>query len=386
MSSAPRQTSATPILDRLVPVPPPLRPKSDPKARWSKKFLLSLGIGSAVLAILLLGRLDATWADVLTGRAPLFKFLWTILVRFVLPLGVAVLIHECGHLITGLFVGYRFLSIRVGPLELAWPFRLSVSRHKPGDVAGLTRMGPRVLKAASIRAVFYSFGGSAANLITSLLVFRYSSSSPFLAILGVMSAFLGIGNLIPFERSIASDGKRILIAIFRREEIRRNAAVGQIFFEKEKGIFSEHLHPDFVSALIGAQDPSAATVVAHLLAHGASWETGPDDETARRIEIALRFLSHVPQKWHEQVCCAAGLFQANKRKNVELARAWLTELPQEPIQADLRLRIEAAILETQGDFTAALGHVERIEKLFSAKGHLTKRTCREKLAALAFRA
>ena len=164
MSSAPRQTSATPILDRLVPVPPPLRPKSDPKARWSKKFLLSLGIGSAVLAILLLGRLDATWADVLTGRAPLFKFLWTILVRFVLPLGVAVLIHECGHLITGLFVGYRFLSIRVGPLELAWPFRLSVSRHKPGDVAGLTRMGPRILKAASIRAIFIFFWGIRSEL------------------------------------------------------------------------------------------------------------------------------------------------------------------------------------------------------------------------------
>jgi Zn-dependent protease len=377
MSSAPhsQQASATPILDRLAPVPPPLRPKSHSKAPW-RKVLLPLGMGTSVLAILLIARLDATWTEVLTGRAPLFKLVWTVFVRFLLPVGLATAIHECGHFIAGSLMGYRFSSIRVGPLELARSFSFSVRQYRPG---GSTNMAPRVLKASRIRAIVFFFGGPAASLITVFLFLSYSSTSPFLAILAAMSAFMGITNLIPFGRPIASDGRQILMALLRSEEIRRDAALGQILSGLERGfVATERMSPDVVSALIAVREPSAPTAIAHFFAQGASWEKGPNDETARRIEVALQSLSYVPAYWHELACCSAGLFQASKRKNIELAREWLNEIPPVPLHPDLRLRIEAAISETQGDFTAALGQINEIEKVLSQEsssqhGHTIKR-------------
>jgi hypothetical protein len=312
------------------------------------------------VVILLIARLDATWTEVLTGRAPFFELLWKILVRFILPLAVAILIHECGHLIAGLAMGYRFFSIRVGPVKLKESFRVSIGQGRRG-AWGSTVMAPMVLKAARVRHSVYSLAGPAANLITTLVVIKYSSPSPFSDILAMISAFLGITNLIPFGRSVPSDGKRIIKALFRGQEIKRWAAMGQMLSAMRRGDDPEQMPQEVVTALVGVRDASSATVVAHLLAHVASWESGPDDETARRIEVALQFLSHVRTEWREFVCGAAGLFQANKRKNVELAREWLTELPEKPLHPSLRLRIEAAILETQGEFAAAMDKINEIE-------------------------
>jgi hypothetical protein len=37
----------------------------------------------------------------------------------------AVAIHEFGHILAGLAVGFRFNMVRIGPLQIDWPFRVS---------------------------------------------------------------------------------------------------------------------------------------------------------------------------------------------------------------------------------------------------------------------
>src|SRR5713226_2489448 len=96
-SSAPQPQaalSATPCLDRQIPFPP--RNPADRELRWWQLALIA-----AVLLIKTFFVLAAVW-----------MFL--------------VLIHEVGHLVGGLLVGFRLNYIRVGPLRIERSGKISL--------------------------------------------------------------------------------------------------------------------------------------------------------------------------------------------------------------------------------------------------------------------
>ena len=64
--------------------------------------------------------------------------------------------------------------------------------------------------------------------------------------------------------------------------------------------------------------------------------------------------------------CDAGVFQARNRKRVDLAEQWLADLPAKLKLPWFRTRIEAAILEAQGDVQGAIEKLEEAERLVLA--------------------
>jgi hypothetical protein len=354
--------SATPILDRELPVPPPqpLESSQEPAPRSLRNKVI--GIILAVLATLLIALLDASPQQIARGKAPLFGVLYLVLM-FLLACFVAVVIHEFGHLTAGWWMGFRFESVRFGPIEITRPLRFSLSRGSWGVVNGLTRMEPTRFNAIRVRMFVMIVGGCIANMASGFTIALLPRSTFFLIALAMVSFGFGISNLVPFEAaSFSSDGKRILSLVRPDAAWKRVIAMKKIAAQLRKSVSPAEIQPDVISSAIGIVDHSAATFIAHWVAYHASWEQGPETETARRLEIALQHSAFAPSLLRESLFCDAGSFQAMKRRNLELARAWMDEISETASRAWLRLWVESAILEAQNDFKGALDGLDEIEK------------------------
>jgi len=140
----------------------------------------------------------------------------TIAIVFLLN-AVSVTVHEVGHAAAAYLVGWRVHLIVVWPIGYLiqrGTFRL-VSRaerkHLSGWVMATPPVGPHWDRG---RAAFY-FGGAAANIICAAICFgaldAFSGMTRGLvAALGVISAAMAIGNLIPSEVPRRNDGAMLL--------------------------------------------------------------------------------------------------------------------------------------------------------------------------------
>jgi hypothetical protein len=100
---------------------------------------------------------------------PWFLDQWTRI--GVVGLGVSVLaafylmvaVHELGHVVVGLPVGFRLRSLRLGPLLFTPPLRLSLCRGPGAVVNGVAELVPVVSDKLAWRGVAMALGGPGAN-------------------------------------------------------------------------------------------------------------------------------------------------------------------------------------------------------------------------------
>lgn len=358
--------SATPILDRELPLPRP-QPWESPQAPVPKSPRNTvIGTIFVVLAVVSIVFLATSSQWIAHAKAPLFGILYLVL-TFLFALFMAIVIHELGHLTAGWCVGFRFLYVRFGPIEITPPFRVSLGSSFWRVASGRTQMEPTRFSAIRVRMFVMIVGGCIANLASGLTIVMLPYSSFFLAALAMVSFFLGIGNLLPLGRADAkTDGKRILSLLWPNAEWKRMLAMKQIAAELKKGVSPEKMRPGLISSAIGVVDNSPPTFIAHWVAYRASWDKGPEVETARRLEIALQSSAFAPSSLRETLPGDAACFQAMKRKNAELAGAWLAEIPETSSHFCLRLWVESGIFEVQNDLQAALHKLDEIEKHMQA--------------------
>src|SRR5690348_5128854 len=211
-TSAQTQTSPTPILDRLQPMP-----NMEGRARrtgvslliW---FLLVIAaaltftfwppssIGSAMRDM------GAGFADIFPGHSTLSRVL--ILPFAFLASFIAIAIHETAHAVVGVLAGFRFNSLRIGRLQIDRPFRISLYTGRGTGSGGWASLFPVRQDKLIGRTVAMLVAGPFSNLlsIAVLLVLPYSKGS-FSALFIYISALLGLMNLIPFRsRAVISDG------------------------------------------------------------------------------------------------------------------------------------------------------------------------------------
>jgi hypothetical protein len=349
-----------------MPVPLPSEPQQAPIPTPLRNKI----IGSAIILtfIGLVALLDAPLWQIIRGQAPLFIVLW-LLLKLLLAVFWTIVVHELGHLSAGWCMGFHFIAVRFGPIEITRPFRIGLSRTQLLPTSGLTKMVPTSAHAYRIRMFVYLMGGCAANLLSAYVALRWgSSSSPFVAWFAVISIMVGIGNLMPFRRSgYASDGKRILKLSRPNASERRIFALIKINAQMKNGITAAEIRPDLLSDAIGVIDNSFATVVTHVWAYNAKWDTAPEAETARLLEIALQYSNCASPSFRESLFCDAGAFQATKRKNVELARQWLAEIPESTPSPWLRPWIESAIKDAEGNVQGAIQKLDEVERLLQVR-------------------
>ena len=120
-------------------------------------------------------------------------------------------VHELGHMLGALAVGFRIKSIRVGRLLIEPPFRLSIHRGAGDALNGLVMVVPVTTDHLVRRAFVMVWAGPVANILSGCVVLVLPISKGLPSILFVvMSIATGLSELLPFDSKLGmSDGKRL---------------------------------------------------------------------------------------------------------------------------------------------------------------------------------
>ena len=157
----PQVQTPTPILDRVQPLPTPKK-----RTLWSA---LAGGLVAGVSVPLLVfphyssGPLLQVKTFLLNIN-PLVFFPLVILMYY-----TALLVHESGHLLAGLMVGFRVDHMRLGPLLFRPPLRVSVQRHNLFGHAAHALMVPSSSEGLRHKMLVFVLGGVSANLLSGAL-------------------------------------------------------------------------------------------------------------------------------------------------------------------------------------------------------------------------
>jgi hypothetical protein len=366
--------SPTPILDRLQPMP---EGKTSPHSRkyglvagllavclpvafislmiWSPAFLAYAGRELRPVQTLMDTTIDSAFSGhwgglVIAALLPLLLF------------GVVV-IHEIGHLVCGLSAGFRLIYIRFGPLRIKPPFHFSFKREPRTGASGAAHMIPVRSENLRSRAILFVLGGPLANLLTGAMILFLKLDGP-VVIFALLSIVIGIGNLVPFRRlATISDGKRILMLLQNKAQGERWLSILQLAAELQSGVDPENLSPDFLVRVKAIKDESPDTAAGYIFAYSAAWYGNNVDETAQLLETCLEYARFSLPAMREVLMSSAAVFQARKKKRVDLAEGWLSEIPEKPSIPNLRLYGESAILEAQGDLEGAVKKLDEIETI-----------------------
>jgi hypothetical protein len=355
----------TPILDREAPLPPRKAPGS------GMAVLLSIWLGVVVIlaACRLLDRPPILRLWIETDLLPWCSDQWerigavgvavSVLAAFYLMLAL----HELGHVVAGLAVGFRLRSYRVGPFLFNRPFRVSLYRGPGALVNGVAELYPMATDKLARRGIAMVIGGPAANFLSAIVVLLFPFPiTVFSGLFVVFSLVNGVNDLFPFESRLGvSDGRRIWMLLRQPERGERWLALLHVGGELTDGVLPEALSGDYLAKAVAVRDDSADTVTAHAFAYAAAFHQHKDSEAALRLETCLAYAGRAVPLVREALMSDAAVFQARRRKRADLADQWLAGIPTTTPNPWLRSRAEAAILEAKGDIAGALRKLTEVE-------------------------
>jgi hypothetical protein len=356
--------SSTPILDRLAPLPLPDKRINGPKLL----MVAVIAMAGEVIAVLIVSCSPALQRLIWVPIAQWLDEPWTgarivsVCLSSFIAVVATVLIHEVGHVLGGLATGFRFLSLRVGPLVFERSFRISWYRGPGAASSGLARMMPGKRDNLRLRALVFIVAGPGANLLSAGLVFALPTAKGFSSTaLLIVSVVTFVGSFVPFRSPVGlSDGSRIWMLWRNHGAGERWLALMKIEAESQEGVLTEKGLAEHIAKAIAVRDPSPETVLAHAFAFSAAINRRQDHEAGELLETCLRYSSYAPPSQRDGLISDAAVFQARLCKRADLAAQWLADLQSTPIPR-LRVRAEAAVLEAQGDTAGALSKLDEYE-------------------------
>ena len=276
---------------------------------------------------------------------------------------VMVTIHEGGHVLCGIAAGFRFKSIRVGPLlfdrsgGVAW-------RPGPGNpFAGVAVVVPDTVDRLVPRGRLLLAGGPAANLLTAGLALLLTPAPGFVSLLFIVQSIgNGLSDLLPYRSVLGVSDGTFLWALWRHPaRAERWLALMKLNADSMDGVLPESLPEAFIARAIAISDDSIDSVSAHAFAYANAFHRRRDYEAAEYLEACLAHAGHAPVPLRDALISDAAVFQARRRRRVDLAEAWLADLPATAVPW-VRSRVEAAILEGSGDVRGALAKLEECQR------------------------
>jgi hypothetical protein len=371
--------SPTPILDRQDPLP------SLAIRGYSAGILIGLGV-CVVIAITtaatlwhpssvpsLRQQLAAKLAELFPARLTITSLVSLGLTAFMVAFA-AVAVHEVGHAVGGLLAGFRFRSLRIGPLVIHRGFRISRHSGWGAWLGGATQTIPVSSDKLASRAMVLVCAGPAASILAGCAVLILPTRGLPVWLFAIASTIGGLADLVPWRTPITvSDGARIWMLLKRRAQGERWLARLRLSADLTEGVPPESLPADYIAKAIAVCDDSPDTVIAHSVAYSAAFNHRRDADAGHLLETCLRFSSSVTPAVREVLMSDAAVFQARRRQCADLADAWLTQISAAKPFLWLRLRAQAAVCQAKGDFAGAVGKLDEYETAISALPNPTQR-------------
>ena len=132
---------------------------------------------------------------------------------------IQAVIHEAGHLVFGLFTGYKFISFRIGSVMfIKENGKLRIKLYNVVGTGGQCLMMPPTWNE-KIPYRLYNFGGCITNVVSAfafLAVFLMAEKGSFISLFSGMLCAVGFGNAlingIPLQiNGISNDGRNALL-------------------------------------------------------------------------------------------------------------------------------------------------------------------------------
>jgi hypothetical protein len=348
MEASEPSASATPILDRLIPLAPPVA------VRWWLPHVAALAIGGAVAVSAAHGRpaivrrwLTDGWLQWLQDffEQPPLRAVLTVACAFVVgriaPLG--------GHVLAASAFGFR--------LQPALPGR-GRGRLLDAVARGMVTT-PMTSEGLASRWAAMVLAGPTASVLSGCFLLLL----PLPAAAGWIVILTGLGLLIPFRtRSGRTPGAELWMLLADRPRTERCLALLELDHAFERGVLPEALSQELLAKAIAVRDESPETAAAHALAYSSAIHRGRLADAGRFLETCLRYSRTSPPPMREALMSDAAIWQARRRRRIDLAQQWLADISARSELPWTRTEVEAALLEVRGDVDGALARIDEVER------------------------
>jgi Peptidase M50B-like len=338
-----KQSSATPILDLLQPLPEPNAERFT--GRFALPFL------TVVAFVIFTGNLSFLMV--------LFGFL---LVNF-----LTIAIHEGGHLLAGWCVGFRFKGVRIDPVRIRadsgkWKFKV-----RPRLFWGFALMSLDRVRRVRHRLIFLTAGGPAASIFCGMAAVlageiglaRYDSSWPaFLDFLGAWSLIIGFIGLVPFRvRGFANDAMLLRALLFSKPEATQLIASYALSALKGDSLFP----PDYVPRWFRLAAAQTRMPSGNYYAEWLAYENAQGkDVAAQHLENCLAQSAWMDDGPRDTLIAEATVFTSWRRDDAVKAQVWFKRIKAlDSLHPVSQARMRISVLCVQKQFEDAKIELDR---------------------------
>ena len=285
---------------------------------------------------------------------------WFIGIAIVLG-AVTIFLHECGHLLGGRLVGFRFLLLIVGPLQIVRvnenQLRVQLNRNL-ALAGGLAAAVPQDNHNLARRMLVMVAGGPAMNLLLAAgsglaAGFLPSPWNLVLIIFAALNIGIGLVTLVPMKTSgFHTDGARILMLLKGGEQAQRWVAALNISYLSLLKRPRE-IDPALINAALANPDGSLDAVGAHLIGYMSALDRGEIETAERLLAYAIEHHEAYPDGYREAIWIEAA-YMAARKGDAAAARHYLRNVKSSGlVEGYTRVRVEATILQAEGQTAQA---------------------------------
>jgi hypothetical protein len=336
--------TATPILDLLAPMP-----KQGQTSFAPGEFAFPI-----LLAVSALASRDATLIIPLMCLWPISLFVTTV--------------HELGHVLAGLGLGFAFKSVAVGPVVVRREeagFRVALRKALFGGLTYMSldrfyRVRKRLLLyVAAGPAVGFALAAAAIVGLRAVIEGDHPRLSTFLGALAGLALVSSIQALFPYRgRHLASDGLQLKGLLRSLDSTKRVLAVHALDLERRKGTDRLSLNQRWMRLASSSGELSDSRFSKYREAWEAYWVDNSNEKGAAILESCLAMSACLGEENRDVLILEAAVFTARVRHDSEKARIWFQRVVNfERVPLLTRLRAQATLSFEAGRFDDAIAQI-----------------------------
>jgi peptidase M50-like protein len=300
-----------------------------------------------------------------THNGPLpIMLLWPVLMFTIM---VSIAVHELGHLLAAILVGFDVEQVAIKPLCFVRVGRTFQLRFYLFGRDGQVGVSPRGTHWIRQKIALFAAGGPVANLLASLTCLVLASfadpASPPLFPRTPLSFWLDLAflsnlvyfliNVAPFESgAMRSDGGQLLAHWQDANLAERTFLVSTLQTEMRYGARPSAWDEAQVERMLELRDGSAQDFQPNVFAYLHALDTQRSATAGRYLDLALGDRHKTDPMISDAILLEKAYFEALHRQNTG-ARCWLPLVQRDDIEKNTHWRAEAAVLFVEGRYLEA---------------------------------